>query len=512
MTRAVWGALAVGMLVVVLGAICVANVAPLGADLELTTWERNAITFSLEITDSDIDPVDADHDTIAFVVTEAPANGVVTADFDGVLYEESGAKLVMTYVPAREFVGTDAFVVVATDAAGESTEMLVTVVVQSISDAGTLAGDVLSTVTFDSLQTQSIVVSYSFTSNFVYRITGVQFQTGFLIKKDSAADEMFDDLYLSMRFPIDAIGSFYTKVDFDPNTTTPFFESGIGSFTLAIGGLSAVASLRTDGTQTGSSISLSASGSLPSIYGGTLATSLSLGTCAPVLKSGSVTMSFSDLGVLCSDACDGVYASFTSSFDCSGFAGFRILAADLLLPTNIPYAPYIEGSVSIGYTLQTASEAKTLDVNLGLDSFVMDCFSLSTRLVTTMNGFSGIEIRALHIDCELPNGIRFESDSSLDPNDLSLNNSVTGHSDYWERDRISGQFDVCSGVGGSWKLSVYFERPMAAATTLFGWGMGTFEVSVNCNQTWRMFGMGTIRSGSFGGPIWELLLGFSARW
>ena len=143
MTRAVWGALAVaGMLVVVLGASCAANVAPGGADLELTTWERNAITFALEITDADIDPVFADHDTIRFEVSDAPANGVVTADFDGVLYVEGGAKLVMTYVPARTFVGTDRFTVVATDAAGESTEMLVTVVVQSISDAGTLAGDI----------------------------------------------------------------------------------------------------------------------------------------------------------------------------------------------------------------------------------------------------------------------------------------------------------------------------------------------------------------------------------
>jgi len=42
--------------------------------------------------------------------------------------------------------------------------------------------------------------------------------------------------------------------------------------------------------------------------------------------------------------------------------------------------------------------------------------------------------------------------------------------------------------------------------------MGTFEAEVYCNQVWRFFGMATIRSGSFGGPIWEALIGFSTRW
>jgi len=515
MTRTVWSALALaGMLLLVFGAVCVSNVAPTATDLELTTWERNAITFAVEVSDLDIDLADSDHDTIRFEVSEAPENGVVTSDFDGVLYEEDGARLVMSYVPSRTFVGTDRFVVLATDAAGEAVRILVTVVVQPLESAGTLAGDVLSTATFDSTLTHQIVVSSSFAANIVYRITGVQFQTGFLIKQDSAADELFDDLYFSMRFPIDAIGSFYTKLDFDPNTTTPLFESGTASLTLGMGGLSTAASLRTNGTTAGSSFSLSASGALDGIYGGTLSSSLSLATCSPVLKSGSVTLSFANLGVLCSEACEDVAASFTMSYDCSGFTGFNITASNVHLPLNIPYASYIDGSVSIGYTLQTASQAKTLSLSLGLDSIVMDCFSVSTELIATGTGnpgIGGLEINALHMDCEFPGGILFESDTSLDPNNLPLNNSVTGHSDYWERDRLSGRFEVCEGIGGSWQLSVYFERP-GVGTTLFNWGMGTFEAEVYCHQVWRLFGMATIRSGSFGGPIWEALLGFSTRW
>jgi len=511
MKRAIWCAL---VLLTAYANLAWANVVPSGRDLDLTTWERNAITFSVEVADIDIDLDQADHDTISFEVSEAPENGVVTADFDGVLYEEGIARLVMTYVPSTTFVGTDRFVVTASDAAGDTARILVSVVVQSISEAGSLAGDVLSTATFDSTQTDSIVVSNSFAANVVYRITGVQLQTGFLIKRDSAADEIFDDLYFSFSFPIDAIGTFSTKLDFDPNTTTPFFESGTASLTLGVGGLSTVTSLRTNGTQTGSSISLSASGGLDGVHGGTFSTSVLLSTCSPVFNSGSTTLSFGNLGVLCSDACEDVFASFTMSYNCTGFTGFSITAADVHLPTNMPFAPYIDGTVTIGYTLQTSSQAKTLSLTLGLDSFVMDCFSLSTELVATASGLpgiGGIEITAFHLDCEFPGGIRFESDSSLDANDLSLNNSVTGHSDYWEKDSLSGQFEVCEGIGGSWEVAVYFERP-GVGTTLFSWGMTQVEVDIFCNQTWRFFGIATGRSGSFGGPLWELLIGFSTRW
>lgn len=523
MRLAAWGPLAA---ILLFGVAAAANVTPTASDLDVTTWERNGVTFSVVVEDADIDTADPDHDRISFSVTEPPAHGVVTADFDGVLYEQGGARLVMSYVPARTFTGTDRFVVVATDSAGESARVLVTVSVQSINDAGTLAGDVLMTTTFDELQTASLTVSHSFSANVVYRITGVQFDAGFSIKQDTAADQAFDDLRFSLRFPIDAIGSFYTKLDFDPNTTTPFFESGTASLTLSIGGLSTAATLRTDGTQTGSSIALSASGTLDGISGATLSTALMLNTCSPVFSSGSVSLTFANLSALCLDTCDDVRVSFTTSFDCSGFTGFNITASNVGLPEFFPYASELSGTVSVNYTLQT--EAKTVSFDLGLSSLVMDCFSVSTALTATSSGlpgFSGIEIRAFHLDCVLPNGIRFESDSSLDPDDLALNNSVTGHSDYWERDRLSGRFDVCNGIGGDWALSIYFERPLPGVSSLFSWGMGTFEVDVYCNQTWRFFGMATIRSthdhdddpvtpmvNPFGSPIWELLVGFSTRW
>ena len=94
------------------------NDAPNVADLTLTTDEDTAVTGAL-VTD------DADGDTLAFTVTNAPANGMATVDAMGQV----------TYTPNADFNGSDAFTVVANDGTADSNEATVSVTVNAVNDA-----------------------------------------------------------------------------------------------------------------------------------------------------------------------------------------------------------------------------------------------------------------------------------------------------------------------------------------------------------------------------------------
>ncbi|MEP1443247.1 MAG: tandem-95 repeat protein [Hyphomicrobiales bacterium] len=101
-----------------------ANDAPIVSALTITTNENNATVGQLVASD-----VDAS-DTLTFSLDEAPTNGSVIVNADGSF----------TYTPNTGFDGTDSFDFIVDDGNGGTATETVTVTVNAVNDAPTLAG------------------------------------------------------------------------------------------------------------------------------------------------------------------------------------------------------------------------------------------------------------------------------------------------------------------------------------------------------------------------------------
>jgi len=141
---------------------------------------------------------------------------------------------------------------------------------------------------------------------------------------------------------------------------------------------------------------------------------------------------------------------------------------------------------------------------LGIDSFVDVAFAFTPdqksvsptlRFTTDWTVCPGIELFAdvvwetspLRIDGFALSGILFDvvvgdaglvvAESFVD----AANGAITGKTQYFERIGVYGRLPSWCGSAGSFELNVYFERPPAAAGTLFGLGLlegrGEFRVS-----------------------------------
>ena len=104
------------------------NNAPTSADLSLDTNEDTPVTGSITATD-------LDGDSLSYALGSNPANGSVTLNADGTF----------TYIPAKDFNGSDSFSVTISDGKGGTTTSTVTIGVAPQNDAPTSADLSLNT-------------------------------------------------------------------------------------------------------------------------------------------------------------------------------------------------------------------------------------------------------------------------------------------------------------------------------------------------------------------------------
>lgn len=482
--------------------LALAGVPPTSTDLQLTTWENTSLTFDVVVTDGDIDPLAPETHPLEFVVAEAPAHGVVTGDLDAVIYQPSSeAILVLSYTPAEGFLGTDGLRIQARDSLGEHADILVTIQVVARDSVGELTGHTLVTATID--VPAVTLTSMSWSGDVKYRLFATSLQVGFLFKRQ-AVDNMFDDLYINLTSPLGGVGTLASRIDFDPDPTTDLFDYADVSLTMRFGSSSIFASLYTDGTQTGSRMSLG-------LFGATNDGSLSLSSrvtfasCSLYFDTASVTLRAA--GFPCGLGDCAIDLSGTASFSSSGFVKATVSASGMDFPDVGWLSLVTSANVMVSFEVQT----KSLTITPQFETPIVDCIRFGTEIVWANNTLTDLRLTSMHVDHTFANGVRLRMHTSLDPTDLTLNQSVTGHLDYWEADVLSGEFEVCTGVGGDWEAGVYFSRP-GVGVQLFDWGMLELKASVACGRLWELFTEITFRSGVFGDPTSELLLGFAVTW
>ena len=497
-----WIALAV---VLMAGLTAAANEAPTAEDLALATWSGTTISFTVVANDADIDPFVPDLHPLEFRVVVAPEHGAVTANFELVSYESPhAARLAMAYTPERGYVGTDRFVWEAQDVLGETVRATVEIEVRSLEALASLSGDVFTSLTFD-LQTDSYLSSFNAGGSIVYRIDSLSVATEARFKKGTSADDLFEDLKLSLSYPIDGLGTFGTVFRFDPNPTTPLTRSIDVSANVNVNGAALAASFRTTGVQTEAQVVLSASGRLGSVRGATLSTSMLLKTCDPVFDSASIRFSFGEI-VCGGEGCDATLAAGLK-MTCGGLDNLYVTIGGILLPRALFGGTWMEMDVTLVYKL----DAKSVSLSIDWTTPWVDCIRVGSELLGGGGVLSGVRIRSLHLRTTCLGGATLQMDTSMDPTDVSLNSRVTGYADYWERDTLSGTFGECNGVGGRWGVSVYLLRP-GVANHLFDWGMTTLHAEVNCGALWSFYGRMIFRSGDLGTSKAEAEIGFRSRW
>jgi len=479
-----------------------ANLPPTSSDLQLTTSVNAPLTFEVVVIDADIDPLAPETHPIAFTVEQGPKHGVVVADLDAVLYQPiSEAILVLSYTPAQGFEGTDELRLAARDPLGERVDILVTISVVAKGAMGVASGSSLVTATID--VPAVTLMSMSWSGNVKYTLFATSLQVGFLFKRQ-AVDNIFDDLYINLSSPLGGVGTIASHIDFDPDPTTDLFDYADLSLTMRFGSSSIFASLYTDGTQTGSRMSLG-------LFGATNDGSLSLSSrvtfasCSLYFDTASVTLRAA--GFPCGLGDCAIDLSGTASFSSSGFVKATVSASGIDFPDVGWLSLVTSANVMVSFEVQT----KSLTITPQFETPIVDCIRLGTEIVWANNTLADLRLTSIHVDHTFANGVRLRMHTSLDPTDLTLNQSVTGHLDYWEADVLSGEFGACTGVGGDWEVGVYFSRP-GIGVQLFDWGMLELKASVACGRLWELFTELTFRSGVFGDPTSELLLGLAAAW
>lgn len=477
----------------------VASGAPLaGDDLGLTTLRDRSLPVRIVVVDPGTDPQAPESHRVEFSVLEAPRYGTLVGRLDAVSYEPGGiVALVLTYVPAARFAGADMFRVSARDPGGEESIVTVTVDVVLRSAAGQLSGRSGAAVAID--VDAAAVTAWDWTVDAKLSIDAISFETGFRLKRD-AVDAGFDDLVARVAAPIAGLGAASVRFDFNPGTPADLFDSAEAALSLATPNLTLSGSLFADGTPAGSRMSLAFSGApedgLFSVTGRATFT-----TCALSFDSASLTLRVPH-AVDCMEDLSG-----TLAFSASGFDQLTFLASGMDLPGVGWLVAVPSASVAVAYRV----EEKTLSIQPQIEVPWTDCIQLGMEAEWVDSTLTTLRLAWIRLDCTLAEGVRLRMQSSLDPTDLALNESVTGFLDYWESTVLSGRFRPCSGLDGTWEVRAYFARP-DVGTQLFDLGRLDLRVALSCGGLWDLSSEWILRTGAFGGPMAECMLRFEVVW
>ena len=284
MTWRVWmlaSPLALGLALASVGAPLV------GSDLTIPTWESTPVAIRIVVTDPQIDVLSPESHVIRFAILDGPSHGALVGDLDAVLYEPpSVALVVLSYVPATGYVGSDAFSVRASDPSQSDVVLRVAVDVGQSVAGGMLGGHSQWTATIDVPATT--MTSMSWVADVSYTVLATTIEPGFAFKLEGA-DPAFDDFYVTVTTPFGVLGTASLRLDFNPDPLSDLFDYAAATLAVRLGGASIAASFYADGTQTGSRASLQFSGVTPDDEL-SLSARVTLASCSPTFESATATV------------------------------------------------------------------------------------------------------------------------------------------------------------------------------------------------------------------------------
>jgi hypothetical protein len=497
-----------GLLVIGLGLVSLANVAPTMVDEYLVTVMNVPVAFDLRAEDGDIDPLNPSAHPLEFVVLEGPHHGVLVGDLADVHYETPHYGVVeLTYAPAEGFVGTDYVVVTVVDPFGETASGTTTIEIDVEAERaqGLLSGNWSSDITYDVQSGEFTAFRTTFTE--VYRIDHLTLSAAVDWKMETQSGSktfVFDRLRFEGDIDLDMF-DIDTTLEFDPEamaTSDPVFDYWRTTTGFALLGLQFGHTLYLTKPQTESYQVITMQGAFGGIAVGN---TLRIGLDADC----NFYLSRDDLWAAWR-YCD-LRIRGALSYTCDGFEQAKLSVADIPLPLfGVP------SFATLDFGLTFKLEEKSFSAAIGWQPDWIDCVKLMAELginhvahpAGTYDRVTSFVFYGVRIECEIPPGIRVVSATSMHPD---YNSVMTGLIDYFEVIRISGDLVGCCGIPGYFGLATYF---YASSTYLFDWGMTKASFDVGLSEQFTFSFDLVVHSGELTAtPPWtEISVGWSLRW
>ena len=345
------------------------------------------------------------------------------------------------------------------------------------------------------VQSPAITVFHSQVTE-VYRLDQLTLE-GTALWKYEAGQLEFDSLWFEGRYPLGGIIDLQSRLAFDPTASNilDIFDYWRTTVSFTLLNIDFVNTFYLTRPQTASYEQLTARGSI-----------------GDVSYSNLLRFDMDETGGFCFDKealslswtwCD-MKMSAAIDFTQSGFGSFTLTEKGYAIPklSQDGYGLFL--NLSLSFTTDT----KNITPSISLKTPWIDCIRLLSELDTGSGTLSidGINVYGVVFDYTYSDGIRIKSATSFDS---AKNSSVTGQSDYFELFLLSGRTEPCCGGPGRWSVATYFSR---SSTQLFDWGMTLFKLNFDLSDQLSTETQIAIRSGEFGDPQLELVLGWTARW
>lgn len=467
-------------------------------DQYVTTVEDKPVTFELWAQDEDIDPLNPDAHPLRFVILEGPTHGVLIGDLTEVRYAGPHDALVeVTYVPATGFVGTDYVTITVIDPFDKTASGITTIQIDVAERLakGLLSGSWDTSLTFN-VQTFGIAAFRTQLTE-MYRIG--QFVAkgiaNWKLDTSGSSNLIFDFLRFQADFPLGNAITIRSMLALDPETDK-LFDYWRTTTSFSIFDTSFTYTFCLTHPQTSSYQMIAVRGSVGDVRYSNTVTFDMVDGCGFSFSRENLSLSWT--------WCDLQVRSTVNITD-DGFQSVTVRARDYPIPGLVVpnFGLYLDLSLAVTLT------SKTLTPTFRLKTAWVDCIQILATLETsgTSNtSIDGFSVYGIKLQQTLPDGIRIQMATSLDP---AKNSRVTGQTDYFEVLRMSGTLMGYCGVPGTWSVATYFNE---GSTQLFDWGMTIIRANVVMSDHFNFSFETVFRSGFFGDPNLELAVGWMTRW
>lgn len=488
---------------IAIGAICagwavgaVGNTPPVMEDRYYATYQGQAVTIEMVAEDLDINPmVPGDH-PLTFSIIDGPELGLLVGDLRQVAYRSPHEAVVeMVYIPADGVVGTEVITFIARDPLGETALGVVTISILpgEQRSRGVLSGIWTTRMTYNA-QTQSFTaLTTQYTQ--VYRVESLTLKGIADVRMESVGGVktmVFDSLRFEADLSLSGVDHIST-LRFDPKSAPGFFDSWLASTRFSLGDVSFSHLFLFRESLTDSYQSLLISGVSGAVRLSNLTRLELVAGCGFQFSRNTTSLMWK--------WCDIDWRAVLV-MQCSGFGSFTVQANDVPVPISTPWGDTVTASAELVFDLD---EGKSFSAELHWRPLRLGC----VQLYTDLTDIADPTIYGFRIECDIPGefgSIRLVSATSFDP---LYNARVTGQSDYFELLRLSGPLQSCCTPPGSWSMATYFYD---GASTLFDWGMTIFRIDVRVAAQFDFLFETILRSGEFGDPPLELMVGWTTRW
>lgn len=456
------------------------NDTPVGVDKFVSTQPTTAVSFTLEASDPDIDPLFPERHPLTFTIISGPSHGTISGDLSLVTYGfPDVASVSLVYTPDAGYVGMDSITFSVTDPFGVMSIAVIYIEVRERGVLSSLTGRWNTSIALEGEPFSVRAVRSKLTA--FYEVGPVNIRTDAAFRNHS-----FSSFRLRTDFPFGDAIAIRSTLCFDP--TVPAFRRWRTVTRFLFFDLDFVNTIHVPQDMSDLYTRFAIRGRMGGL------------SFASTTKLTGPALAFDEGQLLFRwrwPRCD-LPLSARFDIDYEGFDRFLFTAWGIPV---FRLDPFFGIYLHLATTLTPTR--KTLSPTLTCTTMLFDCLQILSEVVvsdgTTIEGilFYGTRLRV-----SLVGGIELRMNTSFV---AEKNASVTGHSRYFSAWTLFGPIMACPG-GGRWQIEAYFKY---ASSQLFNWGTTSFKAKVPLTDQVRL---STRFEFCADDPTWEWDFGFNVMW